>query len=120
MNAIVPIAIILILAFLAYSSYASAQAEKKRRIEEEKKRREAILAHLPQWGEAVCQIIIERKIAPNMTREMVKLAWGMPKTIDQTETTAKGLVKERWVYGQPRKGANYIYFTDGKVAKIKQ
>jgi hypothetical protein len=53
-----------------------------------------------------------------MTKEQVRLAWGKPSYTDQQEVTKRG-EKVRWVYGAPRKGARYVWFTNDTVTKIK-
>ncbi len=93
------------------------QKKHKQQIEEE--RRAKILEHESTWGKSICESIISRKIGIDMTQEMVKLAWGQPSDIDQKEISKTGKSKERWVYGIPRRGANYVWFADGKVSKIK-
>src|SRR5689334_15740641 len=85
-------------------------AEKARQREE--RRKAAVLKNRVTWGDEVCKAIIAKKVAPHMTPEMVILAWGEPSSIDQKEITARGKTKERWVYGTPRRGANYVYFKD--------
>jgi hypothetical protein len=84
----------------------------------ENKRRTSIRAHQSEWGQDVCRDLISRRISIDMTQEMVKLSLGAPDTIDQQEIT-RTRTKERWIYGQPRKNATYIWFTNGKVTKIK-
>lgn len=81
-------------------------------------RRQKIKSHVAEWGEENCQLVINKKVIVGMTEEMVKLAWGTPRVIDDKEITTNSK-KERWVYGQPRKEVRYISFTDGKVTKIK-
>ena len=97
----------LIVALVFYSNLRAA----KERVDE-------ILTHQSDWGSDVCNNLIDRIIELNMTDEMVKLSLGKPSIIDSVETSAKG-TKFRWVYGTPRKDANYIWFKDGKVIKIK-
>jgi hypothetical protein len=87
-------------------------------IRQETKRKEAIKAKEGVWGKTTCESLIAREIGLDMTQEMIQLSWGRPSNVDQKEVTRKN-IKERWVYGQPRKGARYVWFTDGKVSKIK-
>jgi hypothetical protein len=54
-----------------------------------------------------------------MTPEMVVLSWGRPQKIDDREVLANGTRKERWIYGQKGKSANYVYFKNGLVERIK-
>jgi hypothetical protein len=102
--------------FLGWNS-ARTKAEEKRILEEE--RRTRIISKRNEWGDAICKAVYQRKVAIDMTEDMVLEAWGHPTSIDQKEITKKGVNKERWVYGVPRKGANYIYFKNGKVDKLK-
>jgi hypothetical protein len=83
------------------------------------KRAEGILTRFDQWGEDICQLLIERRICLGMTDDMLRLALGEPTTIDQEEVSERG-EKFRWIYGVPRRGATYIWFRDGKVTKFKQ
>lgn len=84
----------------------------------EDERRGIIRTREGEWGKDVCESLIARQIQLEMTQEMVQLAWGRPSSIDEKEVTQKN-TKERWIYGQPRRGANYVWFTNGKVSKIK-
>lgn len=87
--------------------------------QQEKQRRAKIEAKRGEWGDDLANTILEKNIRPGMTVEMVLLSWGQPSNIDKKEITKRGLNKERWVYGQPRRGANYVYFSDGEVQKIQ-
>ena len=79
-------------------------------IRREAKRKAAIRAKEGVWGKSTCESLIAREIELDMTQE--------PNNIDEKEITQRG-TRERWVYGRPRKGANYVWFTNGKVSKIK-
>lgn len=83
----------------------------------EKRRREAIQAHWDDWGAYFCMCAFRKQLCLDMTEEMVLLAWGRPNRIETKEITRKAR-KIRWIYGKPRKGASYIWFTNGKVSKI--
>jgi hypothetical protein len=85
----------------------------------EKQRAGTVLAHKEGWGEDICQTIISKRINPDMTEEMVLLAWGKPNKVETKELTRQGQ-KTRWIYGQPRKGANYVWFTNGVVTRIQK
>lgn len=85
----------------------------------EKERQAKILAKRGQWSDGQIQSALNKKISAGMTEEMVLLAWGQPANIDKREITKSGLNKERWVYGRPRKGASYVYFSDGEVQKVQ-
>ncbi|MBV6396888.1 MAG: hypothetical protein HFACDABA_02490 [Anaerolineales bacterium] len=150
---------VVIVGGIALQWYLKKQGEKKRilleieaeakRKEAEEKRVEEILAHKAEWGEEMCQWLIEkginttqervveimkqidtfkvetcrnlieRKILLGMTDEMVRLSLGKPTSIDNKEVSAQ-TEKFRWIYGIPRRGATYISFKDGKVTNIKQ
>jgi hypothetical protein len=105
-------------------AFARLQAEQregliKAEAEREEKRKQAIRARRAEWGDAFCLAVYKHEVAIDMTPEMVKLSWGEPGDIDNKEVTKKGLVKERWIYGTPRKDARYVYFSEGKVQKIQ-
>jgi hypothetical protein len=95
--------------FIIYGVYKS-------RVESE--RRKKILAH-DDWPEDVRKALIAKRIAPGMSEEMVLLGWGRPSHIEQKEITATS-VKTRWIYGTPRRGANYVWFKNGEVWKIQK
>lgn len=123
---LVPIAIVGIVAFRVWSSRkrAAQQAAREAARKEawqaaEAARKEAVMAHQSEWGDVTCQTILERDIDLGMTEEMVRLAWGEPTTTEMKEVTVKGS-KTRWIYGVPRKGARYIWFTNGEVSRIRQ
>lgn len=84
----------------------------------ESRRRARIKAHEGEWGADVCQHLIAKRIGPGMTKAMVAASWGNPDNVDEKEITSKSQ-RERWVYGTPRRGANYIWFKDGIVSKVK-
>ena len=85
----------------------------------EKQRKEKIRANKELWGEKICDSLIRRKIAIGMTEDMVLLAWGNPRRRENKELTATRKTT-RWIYGQPRRGANYVWFVNGEVSKIQQ
>jgi hypothetical protein len=84
----------------------------------ENERRKEILSKSDIWGESTCQTLLKKRIEVDMTKEQVRLAWGKPSYTDQQEVTKRG-EKVRWVYGAPRKGARYVWFTNDTVTKIK-
>lgn len=79
----------------------------------------AIMNKYQEWGKETCQKILQSKFSIGDTDEMVSLALGKPSSIDEQTITEKD-VKFRWIYGTPRQGATYIWFKNGKVTKIKQ
>lgn len=95
-----------------------AEALQKRR-ENEEKRTAFIRSKLSEWGQEFVDTALAGDVAIGMSPEMAKAAWGEPSTVDEKETTAKKS-KERWVYTTTGRAMNYIWFTDGKVTKIKE
>jgi hypothetical protein len=84
----------------------------------EKERQAKILAHTGQWSDDEISLLLQKRLRPGMTRDMCTLGWGKPNVIQNKELTKKGQ-KTRWVYGQPRKGARYLSFTDDELTKIE-
>jgi len=72
-----------------------------------------------EWGKDNCQRLLQQKIEIGMTNEMVTFALGNPPIIDEKETTATDQ-RYRYVYGRPRRDATYIWFKNGVVTRIKQ
>jgi LPXTG-motif cell wall-anchored protein len=100
-----------------YTSSVDVEHEAQR-VRDSLSRKAAVFSHLDEWGEATCRLIYDGSIRPEMTSEMVRLAWGVPPMIDQVEVTIQ-YTKERWVYDDsPDRDANYVYFRDGAVTKI--
>lgn len=87
-------------------------------VQANRRRRAAIMAHAGEWGAQIIEAILARRLAIDMNTDMVQLSWGRPNYVDEKEVTSKS-TKERWVYGQPRRGARYVWFANGKVTKIK-
>ena len=116
---VLPVFTILILAVVIEPKRMAArqEAERQKAIEREASIRQ--IAEEQGWTQEQRENVILRQIQPDMTENMVLLAWGPPTTRDNQEITKSGLNKERWVYGIPRQGASYVSFTDGKVARIK-
>ena len=77
-----------------------------------------IMEQIGDWGIETCQDLIQKKIGLGMTDKMVRLSLGEPTDIDNREISEKG-EKFRWIYGIPRRGAAYIWFKDGVVIKIR-
>jgi hypothetical protein len=69
------------------------------------------------WSNEFCNVISERKITLDMTKEQVLLAWGKPDHIN-TETRAS-LEQELWWYGNLAKGT-ILHFINGKLAYINE
>lgn len=56
--------------------------------------------------------ILQSKLKLGMTKEMCKLSWGEPETINKT--ISKNRKSEQWVYSK-----NYIYFENGVLTTIQ-
>ena len=78
-----------------------------------------IMSHYRDWGQDNCQCLLQQRIEPGMTDQMILAAYGNPPLIDEKESTAKDQ-RYRYVYGRPRRDATYIWFKNGVVVKIKQ
>jgi hypothetical protein len=90
----------------------TARAEARRREHAaEAKRQAAIRAH--GWPKRIEAAVVERKVMPGMTPEQVTLAWGRPRSVNQT-IRASG-VSEQWVYSI----SGYVYFENGRVTAIQ-
>ena len=77
-----------------------------------------IMQKFDEFGAETCQNLLQQKIGIGYTDEMVRLSLGEPTSVDNKEITEKW-EKFRWIFGVPRQGAVYIWFKDGKVTKIK-
>ena len=58
------------------------------------------------WGSEIFDLILKGKCKIGMTKEMCRLSWGEPKSINETITAGKKT--EQWVYSD-----NYLYFDNG-------
>lgn len=85
-------------------------------IELNKRRARLINAHVGEWGEEVCQAIMDQEVQPGMTKEMVLLSCGDPTAIENREAI-KNYLTEKWVYKSSHKPI-YIWFVNGVVNKI--
>ena len=105
------------LAVVSFFSIGWLLNERRKR---EQVRIQEIASHMNDWGEDSCRAIASRKVAVDMTSEMVELAWGTPSNIDRQEVTKRGTGKMRYIYGLPRtEGVKYVWFTNGTVTKMK-
>lgn len=77
------------------------------------KRTENIMAHLDEWGKDLCATLLQGKVELKMTEEMVRLAWGAPDAVE--ELTESG-GKSHWLYEQGDDHTAQIWFTDGRVS----
>lgn len=85
----------------------------------EKRRLELIEQMRGEWGDELCERLINKKVTLDMNQRMVASSWGKPDEVDQKTVSKTGIDRERWVYGEPRKGAQYVYFKNGLVDKIQ-
>jgi hypothetical protein len=76
---------------------------------------EAIWRNRDVWGEATCRQLLEGKIEPDMTPEMVRLAWG-----EATETETPGKQHARWIYrrGKKQQIVGTVTFNQNKVVNF--
>lgn len=65
-----------------------------------------------KFGLTTWQTILQGKVKIGMTKEMCKLSWGEPKSINETITSGKK--SEQWVYSD-----NYLYFDNDIVTAIQ-
>ncbi len=65
-----------------------------------------------KFGPDIFDTILQGNVRLGMTKEMCKLSWGNPKSINET-ITASGK-KEQWVYSD-----NYLYFENGVLTTIQ-
>ena len=65
-----------------------------------------------KFGNEIWNTILQSKVKLGMTKEMCKLSWGEPETINKTIT--KNRKSEQWVYSK-----NYIYFENGILTTIQ-
>ncbi len=79
----------------------------------------AIMAHLHEWGDTTVKLLLLRTVSEGMTDAMVRLSLGEPTTIDDVERTEK-IVRQRWVYGNMQRHAKTILFENGVVAKVNK
>ncbi|HMN05826.1 MAG TPA: hypothetical protein PKD45_08865 [Flavobacteriales bacterium] len=65
-----------------------------------------------KFGQENFDRILQGKVKIGMTKEMCKLSWGEPKSINETITSGKK--SEQWVYSD-----NYLYFDNGILTAIQ-
>ena len=64
------------------------------------------------FGSDNFNLILQRKVKIGFTKEMCRLSWGEPKSINETITSS--VKSEQWVYDE-----NYLYFDNGVVTAIQ-
>lgn len=65
-----------------------------------------------KFGQENFEKILQGKVKIGMTKEMCKLSWGTPNSINKTITSGKNT--EQWVYSD-----NYLYFDNGRLTAIQ-
>jgi len=76
---------------------------------------QAIWNRRDEWGEDICRQLISKQISPQMTPDMVRLAWPEPEKIEPLTPP-----REKWHYRPMSKQttAPYIIFENGLVVEI--
>lgn len=99
-------------AFLAVAWWIVRQQGEKESTE----RVDKIWGYRGQWGEPICRQLINREVTEGMTPEMVRLAWGEPKAIEQRATGG-----EQWVYdtNSSDQTEHYAILKEGRVIQAK-
>jgi hypothetical protein len=64
-------------------------------------------------GKATYRSILEKKVRLGMSKRLVELSWGKPRSVNRTVSTGGG-VSEQWVYSD-----NYVYFDKSRVTGIQ-
>jgi len=82
-------------------------------------RAKKIMEKRNELGDSIIESLIWKNIKIGMDEDMLWLALGAPTSIDNKEETANSK-KKRFVYGIPRKGAQYYWIKDGIITKIKK
>ena len=68
---------------------------------------------ISKYGQKLGEAVAEGKVMIGMTQEMCMDAWGYPT--DRFQTTTNETITNTWMYNYK----TYLYFTDGKLVKIK-
>jgi hypothetical protein len=83
-------------------------------------RKQIIAELIPELGKDICVKMLNGRIEPGFTSEMVTIAWGNPDDVDKEVTLKSGITKFRYVYGKPRTpDVRYVHFKDNEVVKIE-
>ena len=69
-------------------------------------------SYIKDFGSETFNLILKGKCKIGMTKEMCRLSWGEPKSINETITAGKKT--EQWVYKD-----NYLYFDNGFLSTIQ-
>lgn len=83
-----------------------------------RRRAKQINEHVVQWGQDICDALLNREIQTDMTKEMVLLSWGKPSRVENQEVTKTGQF-EKWSYKLKGKSI-HIWFVNGQVNKISE
>jgi hypothetical protein len=68
--------------------------------------------YVAKYGAETWKKILEGTVQIGMTKEMCKLSWGNPKSVNETITAGK--TSEQWVYEK-----NYLYFENSVLTAIQ-
>lgn len=75
--------------------------------------KERKITYISKYGQTFGEAVAEGKVMIGMTQEMCMDAWGYPT--DRFQTTTSGATTSTWMYNYK----TYLYFTNGKLVKIK-
>jgi hypothetical protein len=66
-----------------------------------------------KYSKATWDLIKKQKIKIGMSKNQVRLSWGVPD--DTNDSGGSWGTYDQWVYGDPIYGAQYVYFSNGKL-----
>lgn len=91
-----------------------AEETERKRLQEEqrikKMHEEFAEAMVKRFGKKNAELILQKKVALGMTKEMCKIAWGTPQNIVVNANI------ESWIYGY----STFLYFSGDKLVQIIQ
>jgi len=70
------------------------------------------------FPQALQEHIKRGEIAPNMTQQQVRYAWGSPMEINVLKPSEDGKYREEWVYSRTGLLKTRLTFVDGKLMHI--
>lgn len=70
------------------------------------------------FSPAIQENIKRGEIAPNMTQQQVRYAWGSPIEINVLKPSEDGKYREEWVYSRTGLLKTRLTFVDGKLMHI--
>lgn len=95
---------------------SDSQVDKLSESERSQVRRRSFVKKNAQLSERAQDAILEGKIYPGMTKEMVRASWGEPDDVNRTVT--RNRTKEQWVY-EGYEDRDYVYFRNGELTTIQ-